>query len=959
MSETITKLRPDRDLQCYFQMPSAVAALSETSATGFTVSGSWRQQFDWAVVEWNRDNVFEHPQLRNLPDGDLSGIVLSYQERRVNCIPVDSNLARTVDWPSLRIWADAPDPVTGQLVEQMYKVPLWKHVSPASDDSQQAYAAFTLTGSPTQGDLIELAWDDEHYNYTMGEHDSFDHAVNNIAYAINQNPNSIVSASIEGATIRLTVKTGNPSYSGANGNRLGAYGNVFGSGVTEAWSPVAQQFIGGQSTSTWSYSFDFSKLYDETNALIPTNNIRVMRWTYAADLQKAAYERSEFSVTVSNWSVTGSNLTYSVAGPGSRRIEDTSSALVYSTTNGVSDWQPGPGNFSGGTIHCTAQPSATCTYEFTAEREFAVYVGTRRGYGCATITITLDGVAGHPLNLLDPLLGDDVLIRLPAGTVQPGNHTLVIQHTGGSNTNLYLDFIDLAVPTQDLPSFPVSPTTTLATDWDTLHSIALAPERTAWLINKLGFTGRANHYTGALWFYELVRVGHVYATGTIQFRGTAAPNWCTSVFIGFAGSSLAPSEIKHLHLYSDDTSSIAKAFELRINSGYTSIWATADGPMLTLQSRMMGADGNNITMSAVTTPPQDADVGSTSKMTIAVSGSQLSGGVDGEGGGVGDLLAAPNPDDKAAAAYAAANRGWRTDLTATPRINRACRDWSRSFFRALKTYGIPVTAAFSTELQHGDPALAAGIAQRYPSGAPVTLTTPALQTNFSPTSCAFWQQMYADMAQVMEEAGQTPYLQFGEVQWWYFPYDGSGLPFYDDYTKAQFAAKYNQTIGTITSNSTLPADFPLEAEFLSALIGAHTRSIQQFVRQTHPTARFEVLYPCDTNAYPFTAVVNLPLIDWTPETLDCLKTENFMFTGDFDLKSAGGAIDFPMTLGFPPNKASHLVGISGPSTPWRKEADMTTGAGLESTVLFALDQYCLIGYQPQSRRSGARSFMIP
>jgi hypothetical protein len=115
MGETLTKLRPDRDLQCYFQMPSAVAALSGASAEGFTVSGSWRQQFDWAVVEWNRDNVFEHPQLRNLPDGNLSGLTLTYQEERVNCIPLDSTLAHTVDWPYLRIWSDKADP---------YKVPL-------------------------------------------------------------------------------------------------------------------------------------------------------------------------------------------------------------------------------------------------------------------------------------------------------------------------------------------------------------------------------------------------------------------------------------------------------------------------------------------------------------------------------------------------------------------------------------------------------------------------------------------------------------------------------------------------------------------------------------------------------------------------------------------------------------------------------------------------------------------
>ena len=96
MSDTLQKLRPDRDLQCYFLRPSAVAALSATSPTGFTVSGSWRQQFDWVVIEWNRDNTYEHPAFRNLPDGDLSGVVLTYEETRQNCIPIGLPLGKII-----------------------------------------------------------------------------------------------------------------------------------------------------------------------------------------------------------------------------------------------------------------------------------------------------------------------------------------------------------------------------------------------------------------------------------------------------------------------------------------------------------------------------------------------------------------------------------------------------------------------------------------------------------------------------------------------------------------------------------------------------------------------------------------------------------------------------------------------------------------------------------------------
>jgi hypothetical protein len=150
MPDTLFKLRPDRDLQCYFERPSAIAAMSGASPDGFTVSGCWRQQFDWAVVEWNRDNVFEHPALRNLPDGDLSGLKLSYQEERTNCIPLDSTLYSTVDWPYLRVWAEAGG------AETLYKIPLKNYAAPVGE-----YLApkiqFELTGLPTGGDYIELA----------------------------------------------------------------------------------------------------------------------------------------------------------------------------------------------------------------------------------------------------------------------------------------------------------------------------------------------------------------------------------------------------------------------------------------------------------------------------------------------------------------------------------------------------------------------------------------------------------------------------------------------------------------------------------------------------------------------------------------------------------------------------------------------------------------------------------
>ncbi len=106
--------------------------------------------------------MYEHPAFRNLPDGDLSGLTLTYQETRTNCIPLDSDLFATVDWPSLRIWAT---PTGGS--ETVYWVPLKNHATAAAGSYHCAYADFTLSGTVTGGDYVGLAYLAEHYTYQL------------------------------------------------------------------------------------------------------------------------------------------------------------------------------------------------------------------------------------------------------------------------------------------------------------------------------------------------------------------------------------------------------------------------------------------------------------------------------------------------------------------------------------------------------------------------------------------------------------------------------------------------------------------------------------------------------------------------------------------------------------------------------------------------------------------------
>jgi hypothetical protein len=959
MPEQILKLSPDRDLQCYFFMPSAIAAMSNASSSGFTVSGKWRQQFDWAVVEWNRDNVFEHPALRNLPDGDLSGLTLTYEEERTNCVPLESNMVPVVDWDNLRIWA--PDPATG--IETLYHVELFP-LATAIGNYVAASATMTLVAVPaatSSGNRVGLALLEKHYYYEVQPGDSPTRIATGIAAAFSSDPD--FSATSQGTAVIITWKPnfdplGYGFLRGANGNRITVYG--FCTSGQDVWHQPSVMFSGGQFPSKYRFSIDFSSLTGHTDGnpgetvSVPTQNVRKLRWTWAADLQAESFAQLEYSTVISNWTVTGSNRIYSVAGPGSRRIEDTDSPAVYTGA-----WSTAVGNYSGSRIHQASIAGANCTITYTEVASHQLFLGLRRFGGAPLIDISVDGQLLSPVNLSLP--GEDELIRQPLGSYAAGSHVVVLTHRGVSGETLYFDFLEIAYPSINLPDFPPQTQLALATDWDTYHSQSLPAERTAWLIQKLGFFGRVNHYVGALWFYELTRTGTQYASVTFtlnqQTPSSLSPTIVLAIAPTVADLSSSSTLIKHLVLPDDTTANVVQALAGLINLGTNLVWASANGNQLTLTARYMGTDGNGV---GVQLDPTSEG------FTLTPNVNALSGGIDGTPYG---LEAVPSTDPSATPSqinnwlFTQNAQFWKTDLNPTPRINRAARDWHLAYFKALKGYGLDAVASFSTELGNGESALSAGIAQRYPDGTPVTLNTPALQTNFSTTALTYWKQVYLDMAGLQQTAGLVPYLQSGEVQWWYFQKDyparGGGMTFYDDYTKQQFLLQYGVSMQTILDNTADPAAYPNEAAFLPTLIGAYTAAIRTTLKAQYPNCRYEVLYPNDVNDFPLTLVINYPTDDWTPANLDCLKTESFGFTGNMDLNDCTKSMNVSAAKGFPSPKRSHLVGISDIRSCWMKEIDIAQSQGLESVVLFALDQYCLIGYPPPpfvkstgSRRQG-------
>ena len=231
--------------------------------------------------------------------------------------------------------------------------------------------------------------------------------------------------------------------------------------------------------------------------------------------------------------------TYQVAGPGSWRVEDDD---CFDQLHRPVD--AAIGNYSGGSISYATVPGASVSYSYQSPQSHILNLGTRRIPTAAQLSVQVDQ---NPVQIVDcGACGRRCPGAMGPGHAVRGDAAHGHGHTYGRRRGspFYFDFLEIAIPTRIFPLLRPDPQTTLATDWDTLNSQALAPERTAWQIQALGFTGRANHYAGALWFYELVCAGQQYATGTITFSGASEFGKTTQI-------SLGPTVFTHLNLIGD------------------------------------------------------------------------------------------------------------------------------------------------------------------------------------------------------------------------------------------------------------------------------------------------------------------------------------------------------------------------------------------------------------------------
>jgi hypothetical protein len=795
-----------------------------------------------------------------------------------------------------------------------------------------------------------------------------------------------LSASRSNATITVTAEA-----AGKDGNFLSMYSQS--KTATLAVSPANTKFGGGLTSSSWRVTLDFSAL--------GLTKVRRLWMTLAPELPDgAAFEDTEWTVAVSNWSVSDANgkRALKVASPGSVRVDSRNAWAKYSG----SGWAEESGWFDRGFARRASVIGDKVEIKYSCQSAHDLYVGTSLAQGRGVVAVKVDGVATADLATG---IADSVAIntrRRIASGVAAGEHRVELTLLALAGTNppipagpFYFDFLEAVVP-GDVPDPSITyPGVTAAIDYDTDHTYKLPPARLAWNLDRLGLHGQVNEYVGVFWWNQRKRDGGTFKTAAVAFGGTWAAE--DSITLDFDGT-----EIGKTVFAKDTAESIAQHFVYAINQTFVAVWAELDPEDETkiVIHQHSPEWGIGLTVSV-----DSAD-------GTAVLAGSLSGGVEGS---------------------------WVIDGAASEALNVAAKAWHQDFFQEVAVKGWGAVAAYSMELVEPPEDLGAGavFASRYPDGWPVATDTGFANLNsvhcsFTAAMAAYQSKVYAETAAIMAAAGLTPWLQFGEFLWWFFSrwafnvsgvsgmevntgaahafqvgetvivagtrvldgtrtvvsvpasnrvvvsgaarpgawtgygsIRGGGMGYYDQETAAAAVTALGRALATFRTQDDDPdaVNGGADAAFLRSRMKSHIDTIRAAVLAAVPSAKFEILFPFDVNhpscyhtldlPYPqggrLNARVNLPVefLAKSGSGLDRMKVEalswgSFYRNLDRSKESIRFATSSPM--GWALADTAYLMPIFNGGCPWESEFLAAVNAGVPLIVLWAFDHLTLYSW---------------
>ncbi len=983
-----------------FSGRAATTTLHDATETSVSISGIFQAAEDFAVLcLYNAYDYFNHLRLKPLPRTDLSGLKLEfdleYDHALDGAMRFDSNKYPSVSWDSATFVCGAGG---------IYEVRLLDHATAVAGSETPASCRLDAYGTwPTSGlDWLHLYFRDTRYSVASDQvaGTAYD-ALLRLAEIINTpgatvvgrygpDQSGVVTASVihtgpsgaPSAALVLTFAT--PPLPAA---RYGTLGNLDRVLVTSGHQGVGGQsldwtgprnprFTGGDNDTRYRITLDFTQpLLDKLGRTVPMNDCRKIYMVFAPRFEpteeeledgcfltagvgrgdtvwtvddtskltggryfigsptseervrlvsvdsaaqitvERGYQGSaagawpagarmkkvspvsgfssdvEWSCTISNIAVTGDRSLK--VGGGAPRIEESDGRCAYSGAWESYKYGAGWPTQWWSMGHAKRTTSGQVTIRYNNASAHDLYLGTFLSADAGQIAVSVDGDAATAHNLyLDEYGGTTANLRLRSG-VAAGTHAVTITATGGY---FYFDYLWPLVP-QDVPDAPQEyPDVSLAIDFDTDHGYKKPPAWHAWQLQKLGFKGHADVYMGVFWNNKRRRVDATYPYATVAFSGTPAPGDVVSISIG--GTTIV-----HAIGYGETLQQIVSHFRAAINGLFAGIWADdnfGSSTTLRIQSK---APGYTFTGVGVSAP---------NSVTLALDDHLGTAGAEGD---------------------------WELIDSVSPVMTEGARRWIRDLAAQFQAAGIKASFAFSMEVYRPPAEMAA----RYWDGAPVELPVPSTQMHFGSRVRAYLKQMYKECADEIAAAGLPIVLQFGETQWWYFP-NASGMPFYDDDTKAAFEVRHGRPMRRFLANTDSPDDDIETADFLRDRIWAYCQEVIAYVRQFHPTAVFECLWPHDANRRRLNFHVNLPN-EWKNSSygIKYFRSEGF----DYDVWQKNTvlmrrAMEFPLKLGRPAAECMYLAGIYAPPDPPMREAyGMWRNRGLYSFCFWAFDQFCL------------------
>lgn len=882
-----------------FDNRGCVASINNANQTGFTVSGYFSDLADFVTLYlFDTDDTFGHLYTsRYLPTTDLTGVVLEFDLATTGCFYPGSSKFQSVFQGALQ-WVKPDSSNSGNIPPAL--------VLSSPSGGSAASVTITLGGTPALDDRVQIIYlGNDVFDYLEDGSDT----INSIINSTLANGNGYIglvaqinAANLATPTLIPFTATGTSTTITITSTEVNSDGNGIQflcqhkTGGTTTIGPTNAKMAGGVDPTSVHVTIDFATLGLETLQQAWLTIGPPQPWDSSGSSSTVqAFNKLNFSFVVSNISLTDPNgkCPLSISGVGSVLVDSRDAWVTYQG----SDWSQIEGDYHHGFAQESSNVGDTVTIVYSCQSEHDLYLGTVLGTSGAQFSITLDGVAQPGLDLYFVNLSPNVCRREIANGVAAGTHTVILTLATGAGSTAVFDFLQASISSSPTPATSLG-NISAACDFDTDQTYKISPARLSYIFTTLGFAGTLDFYGGVFFAHTRRRRGGNFLSCTITISGFPFNNGTgfgdgdeisVTLGIGLGATTIAASTYP-----ADTVSTVAQRIVNGINGTFVGIRASATLGVITV-TVLSPINGFSITVSA----------GTSVDATISLSGVLLIGASGGGNEGIWEvdptlslplnkgftdylsdfattfntaginfvvafsqeLLAPPEPSSGSVSASAA----WIQRFLDSNSVLTSTEfgSWGTGYVEAVSGSGtvtiqqtghgyitgylvsIGGIGAYPVTVSDDDHYTVVGSAS---VGDQVQAQLQTSQCNFNPATFTAYQiYVYEQVAALLGTAGiTTPWLQFGEVEWWFFPgsspTDTQGMAYYDAYTSSEATTILGRALATFnTPNDSPGINSFADANFLVDLLQTHIHSIVTAVLAATSSAQFELLFPYDIN----------------------------------------------------------------------------------------------------------------